>query len=109
MSACRHAELNAINYTGNDKTVTIKQTVESCGIVKVSISDSGEGISKDDIDHIWDRYYKVDKTHARAVTGSGLGLSIVSKILQLHSASYGVETSALQGTTFWFSLKVVNE
>ncbi len=100
---------NAINYTGNDKTVSIKQTVESCGIVKVSISDSGEGISKDDIDHIWDRYYKVDKTHARAVTGSGLGLSIVSKILQLHSASYGVETSALQGTTFWFSLKVVNE
>ena len=75
--------------------------------VKISISDSGKGIPKEDIEHIWDRYYKVDKTHSRTVVGSGLGLSIVSKLLQLHSASYGVETSATNGTTFWFILKII--
>ena len=96
---------NAINYTGDDKVVKIVQDLLPNGKVKISISDSGTGIPKEDLEHIWDRYYKVDKKHTRAVAGSGLGLSIVSKLLQIHSAEYGVETSASNGTTFWFSLK----
>lgn len=98
---------NAINYTGNDKTVRIKQDIQLDGTVKISISDSGKGVPKEDLEQIWDRYYKVDKTHSRAVAGSGLGLSIVSKLLQIHSASYGVESSATNGTTFWFVLKAL--
>lgn len=99
---------NAINYTGSDKIVRIKQEIDSEKNVKISISDSGSGISKEDIEQIWDRYYKVDRTHVRAISGSGLGLSIVSKLLQIHSASYGVESSA-SGTTFWFTLKIYEE
>ena len=100
---------NAINYTGSDKTVRIHQEIDPEGNVKISISDSGAGISKEDIEQIWDRYYKVDKTHVRAVSGSGLGLSIVSKLLQIHSSAYGVESSSVSGTTFWFNLKIYEE
>lgn len=99
---------NAINYTGPDKKVFIRQRVEG-DKVRVSISDTGEGISKENITQIWDRYYKGDKSHKRAITGSGLGLSIVSRLLQLHSASYGVESTDGVGSVFWFELKVYNE
>lgn len=99
---------NAINYTGEDKTVKITQEILLNNTVKISISDSGNGIPKDDIENIWNRYYRVDKNHSRPVAGSGLGLSIVSKLLQIHSASYGVETSRSKGTTFWFSIKIAD-
>lgn len=97
---------NAVNYTGEDKIVRIIQTKCSDGTVKIEIVDTGNGIAKEDLEYIWDRYYKIDKTHQRAVVGSGLGLSIVSKILQLHSASYGVESSNNKGSVFWFKLKI---
>jgi len=97
---------NAVNYTGEDKIIRITQTRCSDGTAKIEIADTGKGIAKEDLEYIWDRYYKVDKTHQRAVVGSGLGLSIVSKILQLHSASYGVESSENEGSVFWFKLKI---
>lgn len=97
---------NAVNYTGDDKTVTIEQTIIDGETVKISVSDTGNGIPEDVITQIWNRYYKVEKSHKRAVTGSGLGLSIVSKLLQLHSAEYGVESSVNAGSTFWFKLKI---
>lgn len=99
---------NAINYTGEDKKVSIKQTLVSSNTVRISVTDTGDGISKDDIEKIWDRYYTEGKTHKRAIVGSGIGLSIVSKLLRLHSASYGVESAEGMGTTFWFELQVIH-
>lgn len=99
---------NAVNYTGADKKVFIRQTVEN-GMVRIAITDTGKGIARESITQIWDRYYKVDKSHKRAVTGSGLGLSIVSRLLQLHSAAYGVESTEGAGSCFWFELKIYNQ
>ena len=99
---------NAINYTGVDKTVYIRQTLSSEKVVRITVTDTGCGISKDDILKIWDRYYRDGKSHKRAITGSGLGLSIVSRLLRLHSASYGVESTEGVGTSFWFELNVYN-
>lgn len=99
--------INAINYTGSDKTITIKQLIID-DYVRIEVSDSGEGISPDDLPHIWDRYYKVDKNHRRAITGTGLGLSIVKKVISLHQGKYGVESQVGMGSTFWFSLKFKN-
>jgi signal transduction histidine kinase len=95
---------NAINYSGSDKRVTVTQTT-SDDLVRISISDSGEGIAQEDIPFIWDRYYKVDKVHKRATVGTGLGLSIVKQILELHNATYGVTSAPGMGSTFWFELK----
>ena len=99
---------NAINYTGDDQFVSVQQTVEN-GVVRISISDTGEGIQEEDIPLIWDRYYKVDKVHRRAMIGTGLGLSIVKEILEKHQATYGVESILGQGSTFWFELSVVQK
>ncbi len=98
---------NAVNYCGEDKTVTVVQTSDENGKVRISVSDTGDGIPPDKLPYIWDRYYKVDKVHRRAFVGSGLGLSIVKNILQLHGASYGVESCVGKGSTFWFELDSV--
>lgn len=96
---------NAINYTGADRTVTVTQTVEN-GIVRISVTDTGEGIKEEDLPLIWDRYYKVDKIHKRAVIGTGLGLSIVKNVLLLHGSRFGVSSELKKGSTFWFEFKI---
>ncbi|MBQ8552542.1 MAG: HAMP domain-containing histidine kinase [Clostridia bacterium] len=99
---------NAITHSGSDKTVLVTQRVTRLpdGKVKVriSVTDHGEGIPQEALPNIWDRYYKVDKLHRRAQTGSGLGLSIVKHILDLHKATYGVDSREGAGSTFWFEL-----
>jgi len=97
---------NAINYTGSDKKVVIKQTVKN-NYVKIEIIDTGEGIEKQNIPLIWERYFKVEKNHKRAKVGTGLGLSIVKNILELHNAAFGVESEVGKGSDFWFEMKIV--
>lgn len=98
---------NAVNYTGADKTITIKQIVNG-EIVRIEVTDTGDGIAEDELANVWERYYKADKKHKREVMGTGLGLSIVKNILKLHNAKYGVLSKAGEGSTFWFELKIID-
>ena len=98
---------NAVNYTGEDKTVTVSQVVNG-GIVRIEVRDTGEGIAQEQLENVWDRYYKIDKNHKRAVMGTGLGLSIVKNILKQHDARYGVKSKPGQGSIFWFELKTIH-
>lgn len=91
---------NALNYTGDDKKVKVKLKDG-----KVEITDTGKGIKKEDLDLIWDKYYKADKTYSRMQIGSGIGLSIVKNILELHEYKYGVDSKVGHGTTFYFYTK----
>ncbi len=95
---------NALTYTGEDKTVRIDQSAEG-EQVRVSISDTGEGISREELPYIWDRYYRSRENHRRAVLGSGLGLNICRGILEKHQADYGADSRTGEGTTFWFKLR----
>ncbi len=97
--------INAINYTGDDKKVIVQQVVDE-KMVAIEVSDSGEGIASENLPYIWERYYKVDKTHKRAVTGSGLGLSIVKNIVDMHGGQSGVRTSSTKGSTFFIKFKI---
>ena len=99
---------NALTYTGPDKRVTVTQNVEN-GQAKIEVHDSGEGISPEELPHIWNRYYRGSKPHKRAAIGSGLGLSIVQGVLENHALPYGVESGEGAGTTFWFLIPVVKE
>lgn len=96
--------INAVNYAGEDKCVTVKQLI-SDNVVRIEVADTGEGVAPEEQPYIWDRYYKSNKKHKRTVTGTGLGLSIVKKIIEMHDGACGVESSAGNGSTFWFSLK----
>ena len=99
---------NAINYTGEDNTVTVRVTDNKKNI-KVEIIDTGKGISDEDISHIWDKYYKSDKTHKRNKIGTGIGLSIVKNIFVLHDYEYGVISKKNQGSNFYFYIKKDNK
>jgi len=96
---------NAINYTGEDRRVHISETVKN-GVCRISVSDTGEGIPKEKLPYIWDRYYRTGDFHRRAVSGTGLGLSIVKNALILHHAPFGVSSTVGIGSTFWFELPV---
>lgn len=93
---------NAANYTGEDKTVyiSLKQSMDGQRI-KFSVRDTGKGIAKEDLDEIWNRYYRVKENHNRPVKGTGLGLNIVKVILKNHAFDFGVESKLNQGSTFW--------
>lgn len=93
---------NAINYTGDDKKViiNINQTKNK---VRIEITDTGKGIKKEEINLIWDKYYKSNKKHKRNMIGTGLGLSIVKNIFELHNYKYGVISNS-KGSTFYFEV-----
>ena len=99
---------NAINYSLDDKRIVIRHRING-NRVRVEVEDHGEGISEDKLNYIWDRYYKVDKTHKRSSAGSGIGLAIVREILELHHAQYGVRSEVGQGSVFWFELSMASD
>ncbi len=99
---------NAVNYTGADKTVFVATRVYT-DRVRVEIRDTGEGIPEEQLPVIWERYYRGERVHKRAVVGTGLGLSIVKNILLLHGARFGVSSELGQGSTFWFELRTAQE
>lgn len=95
--------LNAITHSGGKKTIIVKQIIEK-DFIKIEVIDYGKGIKQSDLPYIWDRYYKIDKNHNRLTIGSGLGLSIVKKIIEMHNGEYGVKSEIGKGSTFWFIL-----
>lgn len=94
---------NAINYTGKDKKVMVRITEKKESFL-VEIMDTGKGIKNDDLPYIWDKYYKNEKNHKRNVVGTGIGLSIVRNILEMHQFKYGVHSKKNHGATFYFEI-----
>lgn len=95
---------NAVNYSDENREIIIRVT-EGTDEVSLSIEDHGTGISEDDLEHIWDRYYRGGKSHTRKKTGSGIGLSLVKSIVLAHEGKYGVASRLGEGTTFNISIK----
>lgn len=96
---------NAINYTGESKEVIINQIVKEDS-VRIEVCDFGDGISEEEQEYIWDRYYKSKKNHQRAAVGSGIGLSIVKSVCMMHKAPFGVKSKLQEGSVFWFEMKI---
>ena len=98
---------NAINYTGDDLTVTI-EVIEKKKTYLVNIKDTGKGIKEEELNLIWDKYYKNEKNHKRNKVGTGVGLSIVKNILDKHKYKYGVTSEIGKGTTFYFEITKIS-
>lgn len=99
---------NAVNHTGDDKKVAVRQVVEE-NTVRIEISDTGKGIPTEELPYIWDRYYRAEASHKRSVVGSGIGLSIVKSIFELHKVKYGVESTVGKGSTFWVEFDIIKD
>jgi len=97
---------NAVKFCGDDKTVDVVLKKQGRQ-VKVSVIDHGCGIAPEDLEHIWERYYRASSNMVRSVEGSGLGLSICKEILSLHKSDFGVDSTLGKGSTFWFKLDLV--
>ena len=101
--------INAIKHSGEGKKKILIKATATQKRVKVEVIDNGVGISKEDLEHIWDRYYKASDSFTRQVQGSGLGLSIVKNILIKHSSDFGVESELGNGSNFWFDLERISK
>ena len=98
--------VNAINYSNPKTEVTIEfENFEDK--IQVSIKDQGVGIKQEDIDRIFERFYRVDKSRNRNNGGSGLGLAIVKHILEAHKQKIYVSSKVGKGSTFSFYLQKV--
>ncbi len=95
---------NAIHYAQGEKIIDVKIQAEEA-YVRVSVFNTGEQIPSDSIEHIWEKFYKVDKARTREYGGSGIGLSIVKAIMESMNQKYGV-INYENGVAFWFTLDV---
>lgn len=95
---------NAIKFSPDGSVITMETTKKN-GKVFVSIKDRGEGIPKESISKIWDRFYKSDVSRGRDRTGTGLGLSIVKEIINAHQQHIDVISTPGVGTEFIFTLE----
>ena len=96
---------NAIKYTEENGKISLSLFVSE-GILDIVIEDNGIGIPKEDVEHIFDRFYRVDKGRSRQQGGTGLGLSIAKHIVEEHGGSISVRSDFGKGTVFTISLPI---
>lgn len=97
---------NAIRHSPEKSTIIISL----CAIkehISIAIRDTGSGISPEDLPYIWDRFYRADKSRARAYGGTGLGLAITKKLVQAMQGDITVNSKLGKGSTFTFTLPIV--
>ena len=94
---------NAFKYTPEGGTVTLSAAVED-NVVRIRVRDTGVGISKEDLPHVFDRFYKVDKSHHGK--GTGLGLAIAYEIMKHLGEEMSVTSGLNQGSCFTFTLHI---
>lgn len=96
---------NALKYTptGSNIDIFVKLLPK---MIELSVHDSGPGIPAEDIPHIFERFYRVDKGRSREKGGTGLGLSIAKHIVQLHGGRIWVESEIGKGTAIYFTLPI---
>jgi len=96
---------NAIKYSPEGSPVTLEMHSSSPAEIILTIKDSGWGIGKDELERIFDPFYRIDSSHSKATPGQGLGLSIVQWIIRLHQAEISVESEEGKGTLFTMRFK----
>lgn len=96
---------NAIKFSHNSSVIKVT-TVEKKNKIFISVKDSGIGIPKDSVNHIWDRFYKTDLSRGKDKKGTGLGLSITREIVRAHGEHINVISTEGVGTEFTFSLPI---
>ncbi|GCE19180.1 sensor histidine kinase [Dictyobacter kobayashii] len=99
---------NARRHTNEGGQIKVG-AVEQNGQLRISISDTGVGINKEDLPHIFDRFYRADRSRAAKTGGSGLGLAIVKAIISAHNGQVWAESTPGKGTTVFFTLPVAQQ
>jgi signal transduction histidine kinase len=96
---------NAIAHTSSKGSITVSAQ-RKAGEIITSVTDTGEGISAEDLPNIFERFYRVDKSRTRSTGGSGLGLTIAKRLVEAHGGKILAESKPGKGSTFSFTLPV---
>jgi len=96
---------NSSLYSPEGSTLGIIMDVDE-NYVRVSITDSGVGLTSEEKPHLFEKFYRSDRDSVRAESGYGLGLSIAKYLIEMMGGQIGAEGSPNQGSTFWFTLPV---
>jgi two-component system sensor histidine kinase ResE len=94
---------NAIAHTPSGGAITLSAKAKD-GMVEISVTDSGEGIPADELQNIFERFHRVDKSRSRATGGSGLGLTIARSFVEAHRGKITVMSELGKGSRFAFTL-----
>ena len=103
---------NAIKYSKENSTIEIElESVidDNTTFCQISFIDKGEGISKEHLTRLTERFYRVDKNRSRNQGGTGLGLSIVKHITNRHNGKLSIKSKVDKGSTFTISLPVIQQ
>jgi len=96
---------NAVAHTGEGGTITVAAAKQG-NWVGISVSDTGRGIPAEDLPNIFERFYRVDRSRARATGGSGLGLTIARRLVEAHGGKIAVQSELGKGSRFSFTLPI---
>lgn len=99
---------NAFNHSSNGDKITIS-VLKKSGKARIEVEDLGEGIAQEDLQSIWDRYYRGQSYQKSDKVGTGLGLAIVKSVIKAHGGSFGVESELGKGSIFWFEIELACE
>jgi len=97
---------NALRHTPEGGQITVRGTVEGPQAVRIVVADTGEGIPSGDLPHVFERFWRAERSRSRGRGGSGLGLAIARHLVQAHGGEMGVESEVGKGSRFWFTLPV---
>ncbi|WP_277584067.1 cell wall metabolism sensor histidine kinase WalK [Psychrobacillus antarcticus] len=99
---------NAIKYSPDGGNIRFG-VVMNDSMLKVMISDDGMGIPSENVDRVFDRFYRVDRARARSMGGTGLGLAIAREMIEAHGGRIWAESEEGQGTTIFFTLNILTD
>ncbi|HKW40583.1 MAG TPA: ATP-binding protein [Gemmatimonadales bacterium] len=95
---------NAIKFTADGGRIALSARVEDTTRVRVAVSDSGIGIAPEDQAKLFREFVQLDASNSRRYEGTGLGLALSKRLVELHGGAMGVESALGKGSTFWFTL-----
>jgi len=95
---------NAIKFTTDSGRITLSARLDDGSRVRVAVSDSGIGIATDDQAKLFQEFVQLDASTSRRYEGTGLGLALSRRLVELHGGTMGVDSELGRGSTFWFTL-----
>ena len=101
---------NALNHTSADGIVSVSLDISGSGeMVRLQVSDTGSGIPSEDVDKVFDEFFRVDASRTRGTGGAGLGLTIVKRLVDAHNGEISAESTLGDGSTFTVLLPIADD
>lgn len=98
---------NAIKYSDYGSTITVRSEIAG-GSIQVSVTDNGIGIKENDLEKLFDRFYRVENTQTKTISGFGIGLYLSAEIIHRHKGKIWAESTYGAGSTFYFTLPLAD-